>query len=81
LEIYIHEWASFTTRDFPENCRAASGDIVRIVMTDVTDRRPVEDVVCSRASYLEIYRAGLEIESCEPPAAASLSVGQRTASP
>jgi trans-aconitate methyltransferase len=67
-EIYVHEWASFSTRDFPENRWAKSGDLVRIVMTDVTDRRPVEDVVCSRASYLEIYReVGLEqLESCEP---------------
>jgi SAM-dependent methyltransferase len=56
-EIYTHEWASFSTRDFPENRNARSGDLVRIVMTDVTDSRPVEDVVCSKASYLEIYRA------------------------
>jgi SAM-dependent methyltransferase len=67
-EIYTHEWASFSTRDYPENREASSGDVVRIVMTDVTDRRPVEDVVCSKASYLEIYReAGLAmVESCEP---------------
>jgi len=67
-EIYTHEWASFSTRDFPENRRAKSGDVVRIVMTDVTDRRPVEDVVCSRDAYLEIYRqAGLEaVASYEP---------------
>jgi trans-aconitate methyltransferase len=67
-EIYTHEWASFSTRDFPENRQARSGDVVRIVMTDVTDRRPVEDVVCSKAGYVEIYReAGLEVvESLEP---------------
>jgi len=67
-EIYTHEWASFSTRDFPENHQAGSGTVVRIVMTDVMDRRPVEDVVCSKASYLEIYReARLEVvESCEP---------------
>jgi trans-aconitate methyltransferase len=67
-EIYTHEWASFSTRDFPENRQARSGDVVRIVMTDVTDRRPVEDVVCSKAAYVEIYRqAGLEVlESLEP---------------
>ena len=46
-EIYTHEWASFSTRDFPENREAKSGDVVRIVMTDVPDRRPVEDVVCT----------------------------------
>ena len=67
-EIYTHEWASFSTRDFPENREARSGDVVRIVMTDVTDNRPVEDVVCSKASYLEIYReAGLEIVASHEP--------------
>jgi SAM-dependent methyltransferase len=67
-EIYTHEWASFSTRDFPENRGARSGDVVRIVMTDVTDRRPVEDVVCSKASYLEIYReAGLEVLASHEP--------------
>jgi len=55
-EIYTHEWASFSTRDFPANREAKSGDVVRIVMTDVTDRRPVEDIVCSKAGYLEVYR-------------------------
>jgi SAM-dependent methyltransferase len=69
-EIYTHEWASFSTRDFPENREARSGDLVRIVMTDVTDSRPVEDVVCSRASYLEIYRqAGLEVVASHEPLA------------
>jgi SAM-dependent methyltransferase len=67
-EIYTHEWASFSTRDFPENHEAKSGDVVRIVMTDVTDRRPVEDVVCSKPSYLEIYReAGLEVVASHEP--------------
>jgi SAM-dependent methyltransferase len=67
-EIYTREWASFSTCDFPENRAAKSGDVVRIVMTDVTDRRPVEDVVCSKASYLEIYReAGLAVVGSHEP--------------
>jgi len=67
-EIYAHEWASFSTRDFPENREARDGDIVRIVMTDVTDRRPVEDVVCSKPAYLELYReAGLETVASHEP--------------
>jgi trans-aconitate methyltransferase len=67
-DIYTHEWASFSTRDFPENCMAKSGDVVRIVMTDVPDRRPIEDVVCSMASYLEMYReAGLELLASYEP--------------
>ncbi len=61
-EIYTHEWASFTTRDFPENNRAKSGDTVRIIMTDVPDRRPVEDITWSDEDYCEVFtRAGLQI--------------------
>jgi SAM-dependent methyltransferase len=67
-EIYTHEWASFTTRDFPENRLARSGDHVRIVMTDVEDRRPVEDVLWSDESYREVYRrAGLEVVEVHRP--------------
>jgi SAM-dependent methyltransferase len=55
-QIYAHEWASFSTRDFPENARARDGDPVRIVMLDVPDRRPVEDVVCSDGRYRELFR-------------------------
>ena len=59
-EIYLHEWASFSTRDFPANREAKSGDRVRIVMLDVGDRRPVEDVVCTDADYRAAYaRSGL----------------------
>ncbi len=45
-EIYWHEWASFTTKDFPENRNASSGNKVKIIMLDVEDRRPVEDILC-----------------------------------
>ena len=59
-EMYTHEWASFTTRDFPENHQAQSGDVVRIVTTDHPDHRPVEDILCSDEEYRDIYRrAGL----------------------
>jgi hypothetical protein len=44
-EIYVNEWASFSTRDFPENRAARCGDTVRIIMLDVDDRRPVEDIL------------------------------------
>lgn len=58
--IYLNEWASFSTRDFPENRDARDGDTVRIVMLDVPDRRPVEDVLCTDEAYREAYsRAGL----------------------
>lgn len=55
-DIYVHEWASFTTRDFPENAAARSGDVVRIVVTDHQDRRPVEDILWTDESYREVYR-------------------------
>ncbi len=59
-EIYVHEWASFSTKDYPENRAARSGERVRIVMLDVEDRRPVEDIVWSDEDYSEVYRrAGL----------------------
>jgi len=56
-DIYTHEWASFTTRDFPQNRRATSGDSVWIVMKDVADRRPVEDLVWFHRDYLELFAA------------------------
>jgi len=60
-EIYTHEWASFTTKDFRENAAARSGDVVRIVVTDHQDRRPVEDILCTDESYGAVYKeAGLQ---------------------
>lgn len=54
-EIYTHEWASFSTKDFPENKYAKNGDIVRIIQTDIEDKRPVEDVLWGDDAYLEIF--------------------------
>ena len=59
-QIYVNEWASFSTKDFPENRNAKSGDLVKIVMLDVDDRRPVEDILVTDEDYLDAYRrAGL----------------------
>lgn len=61
-EIYVHEWASFSTRDFPENRQARSGDQVRIIITDADDARPVVDIMVSEEDYAAIYRqAGLKM--------------------
>jgi SAM-dependent methyltransferase len=69
-EIYRHEWASFSTRDFPENARAESGQVVRIVLLDHEDRRPVEDVLWTAESYAEVFRAaGLEVVATHKPLA------------
>jgi SAM-dependent methyltransferase len=67
-DIYRHEWASFTTQEFPGNGEARSGDRVRIVMTDVPDRRPVEDILWSDQAYQECYAAaGLELLETHRP--------------
>jgi ubiquinone/menaquinone biosynthesis C-methylase UbiE len=61
-EMYTHEWASFSTRNFPENKSAKSGEKVRIIITDVEDKRPVEDVVWNDVHYQKTYKkAELEL--------------------
>jgi len=61
-DIYRNEWASFSTKDFPENRTARFGDKVLIVMLDVEDRRPVEDILWTDEGYHEVYkRAGLVV--------------------
>ena len=55
-EIYTHEWASFSTKEYRENATAKSGDVVRITTTDFADRRPAEDILWTDAEYLEVYR-------------------------
>ena len=67
-EIYVNEGLSFSTHDFPENRTAKSGDIVRIVMLDGADRRPVEDIFWTDADYREMFAsAGLEILEVHRP--------------
>lgn len=55
-EIYVNEWVSFSTRDFPENRNARCGETVRIVMLDVADRRPVEDILWTDEAWQEVHR-------------------------
>lgn len=67
-EIYWHEWASFTTRAFPENRQAKSGESVRIVMKDVADGRPVVDLIWSDEDYLKLFAAaGLDLVTSARP--------------
>jgi SAM-dependent methyltransferase len=69
-EIYVNEWASFSTRDFSENRHAGDGDRVRIIMLDVPDRRPVEDIFCTDAHYRRLFEsAGLELLDVHRPLA------------
>ena len=67
-ELYINECASFTTKDFPENRIAKTGDIVKCIMRDVEDRRPVEDIFWSEADYYKLFNlTNLEIEAVYKP--------------
>jgi hypothetical protein len=69
-EIYVHEWTSFSTKDYPENKRTKSGDKVRIIQTDIEDKRPVEDIVWTDEYYQETFkRAGLELVKTYKPLA------------
>jgi len=67
-EIYKHEWASFSTKDFPENPTARTGDRVRIIQNDVEDHRPVEDVIWYDEDYQELYRrTGMKLVETHRP--------------
>ena len=75
-EIYVNEWASFSTRDFSENRQVNDGDPVRIIMLDVPDRRPVEDVFCTDAHYRRLFEsAWLKVLDVQKP----LATGTETA--
>ena len=67
-ELYTNEWASFSTKDFTENWQAKTGDIVRDIMLDVEDNRPVEDIFWTVDDYHELFKkAGLSVESVYKP--------------
>ena len=67
-EIYQNEWASFTTKDFPENRQARCGDQVRIIVTALEDQRPVVDILWPDEDYRAVYReAGLEVVNVHRP--------------
>jgi trans-aconitate methyltransferase len=67
-EIYMNEWVSFSTKDFPENKQAKCGDKVKIIVTAIDDKRPVEDIIWPDKDYRETYKkAGLKlIETYKP---------------
>jgi SAM-dependent methyltransferase len=67
-EIYVNEWASFSTRHYPENARAKDGDVVRIITREFSTGKPAEDMLCTDEAYREIYSScGLEVVTqCRP---------------
>jgi len=69
-EIYWNEWASFSTKEFPENRNACPGDPVKIITTDFEDRSPAVDILWPHESYLEVYaQADLELVEMRKPLA------------
>jgi len=69
-DIYTHEWASFSTKDFPENKHAKSGDVVRIIITENDDKRPVEDVLWLDEDYKDVFEESkLELIATHKPLA------------
>lgn len=67
-KIYTHEWASFSTKDFPENRHAKTGDVVKIIITEIADKRPVEDVIWLNGDYLDVYdKSGLNLVATYKP--------------
>jgi SAM-dependent methyltransferase len=55
-EIYTHEWVTFTTAAFKGNRAAGSGDVVRIVIKEGGDDRPIEDLLWLDDDYRELFR-------------------------
>jgi len=69
-EVYLHEWESFSTKDFPENQTAKSGDEVRVVNRAIQDARPVVDILMTDDAYRDVYdQSGLEIVETHRPLA------------
>jgi SAM-dependent methyltransferase len=67
-EIYVNEWASFSTKDFPENKSAKSGDEVRIINRAIEDATPVRDIFMTDEAYRDVYHsAGLEVIQVHHP--------------
>ncbi|UCG12540.1 MAG: class I SAM-dependent methyltransferase [Deltaproteobacteria bacterium] len=69
-DIYVNEWESLSTKDFPENKNAKCGDKVKIIVTAIDDKRPVEDIIWPDEDYRETYRkAGLRLIQTHKPLA------------
>ncbi len=68
-ELYLNEWASFSTAaSCPGNLTAKSGEIVKTVMLDVEDRRPVEDILWLDDDYRKAFEhAQLELVASYRP--------------
>jgi len=67
-DLYTHEWTSFTSKEFTENRNAKNGDIVKVVVMDIDDRRPFDDVFWNDEAYRDVYQqAGLQLTATYRP--------------
>ncbi len=55
--IYLYEWATFTTAQFKENREAKPGDIVRTITKNSADSRPCDDILWPDEDYRRVYAA------------------------
>jgi ubiquinone/menaquinone biosynthesis C-methylase UbiE len=55
-DLYLREWVSWSTADFPENRFANTGDSVKVVIKDLGDRRVVEDTLWTEDAYRLTFR-------------------------
>jgi len=61
-ELYVNEWTSFSTKDYPENRKVKSGDIVRDIIIDAGNPIPCEDIFWTDDDYKKTFtKAGLEL--------------------
>lgn len=67
-DLYVHEWASFTTAPFEQNRTAKSGDIVQIITTEFAEGHVCDDVLWDDESYRKTYEAaGLDVVASYRP--------------
>jgi SAM-dependent methyltransferase len=71
-ELYVNEWISFSTIDFPENKTAKSGCVVKVINLDLEDKRPCEDIFWNDSDYRNQFsKAGLQLINSYKPLADS----------
>ena len=67
-EIYWNEWASFSTKGFPENRHARCGDHVRILVTALDSPEPAIDILWPDEAYRDVYaQAGFTVREVHRP--------------
>ena len=69
-KLYVNEWESFSSKHWPENKNAKSGDPVQIAIMTIGDERPVTDILFTEEDYHALFRkADLVLERTYKPLA------------